>query len=79
MLFSCGSISKPLNDLAMKVLLDIKDSKASALLEILRNLSYVTTSHISEDRLSLLREVEEATEALKHNYNAGRYKDRRGH
>ena len=41
----------------MKVLLDIKDSKASDLLQILRTLSYVTTSHVSDEKLSLMNEV----------------------
>ena len=65
----------------MKILLDIKDSKASDLLQILRSLSYVTTSHISEERMSLISEVEEAAEALKSNLGQGKYKDRigRGH
>ena len=65
----------------MKVLLDIKDSKASDLLQILRTLSYVTTSHISDDKLSLMNEVEEAAETLKMTLNPGRYKDRvfKGH
>lgn len=65
----------------MKVLLDIKDSKASDLLQILRTLSYVTTSHISDEKLSLMNEVEEATEALKLTSYPGKYKDRlgRGH
>ena len=65
----------------MKVLLDIKDSKASDLLEILRNLSYVTTSHISDEKLSLIDEMEEATHLLKLNSHQGKYKDRtsRGH
>ena len=65
----------------MKVLLDIKDSKASELLNILRGLSYVTTSHISEDKISLINEVEEAAEMLKSGIYQGKYKDRvaRGH
>ena len=65
----------------MKILLDIKDSKASDLLQILRSLSYVTTSHISEERMSLISEVEEAAEVLKSTLGQGKYKDRigRGH
>jgi hypothetical protein len=65
----------------MKILLDIKDSKASDLLQILRTLSYVTTSHISDEKLSLMNEVEEAAEALKFSSYQGKYKDRlgRGH
>ncbi|MCW3125879.1 MAG: hypothetical protein JWO03_1537 [Bacteroidetes bacterium] len=65
----------------MKLLLDIKDSKASDLLQILRSLSYVTTSHISDEKLSLINEVEEAAEALKMTAYQGKYKDRsfRGH
>ena len=62
----------------MKVLLDIKDSKASDLLQILRTLSYVTTSHVSDEKLSLMNEVEEAAEVLKTTLHPGKYKDRTG-
>jgi hypothetical protein len=65
----------------MKLLLDIKDSKATDLLQILRTLSYVTTSHISDEKVSLINEMDEAIDSLKFNPNQGKYKDRlsRGH
>lgn len=49
----------------MKVLLDIKDSKAASLLEVLRGLSYVKTELLSEEKALLIKEIKEAVEEMK--------------
>ena len=49
----------------MKVLLDIKDSKASSLLEVLNGLSYVKVRPISEEKALLMEEIKEAVENMK--------------
>lgn len=49
----------------MKVLLDIKDNKATHLLEVLKGLSYVKTKTISDETALFLDEVKEAVENLK--------------
>ena len=49
----------------MKVLLDIQDSKASALLEVLKSLSYVKTKPLTESKAILLKEIREAVEEMK--------------
>ena len=49
----------------MKVLLDIKDSKAIHLLEVLKGLSYVKTTTISNEKALLMEEIKEAVEELK--------------
>lgn len=49
----------------MKVLLDIKDSKASSLLEVLRGLSYVKTITLSDEKALLISEIKEAVEEMK--------------
>lgn len=46
----------------MKVLLDIKDSKASHLLEVLKGLSYVKTKTLSDEKAILLEEMKEAVD-----------------
>lgn len=48
----------------MKVLLDIKDKKATHLLEVLKGLSYVKVKTISEDKALLMEEIKEAVENL---------------
>ncbi len=48
----------------MRVLLDIKDSKAMHLLEVLKELSYVKTKMISEEKALLMEEIKEAVEEL---------------
>lgn len=50
---------------AMKVLLDIKDSKAQPLLEVLSGLSYVKTKLLTEEKAQLMSEIREAVENLK--------------
>ena len=49
----------------MKVLLDIKDSKATHLLEVLKGLSYVKAKTISDEKALLMEEIKEAVEELK--------------
>ena len=49
----------------MKVLLDIEDSRALHLLEVLKGLSYVKTTTLSEEKAELISEVREAVEELK--------------
>lgn len=48
----------------MKVLLDIKDNKATHLLEVLKGLSYVKTKTISNEKALLMLEIKEAVENL---------------
>jgi hypothetical protein len=49
----------------MRVLLDIKDSKAVHLMEVLKSLPYVKTQTISEEKAVLIEEIKEAVENLK--------------
>jgi hypothetical protein len=49
----------------VKVLLDIKDGKATHLLEVLKGLSYVKAKTISEEKALLMEEIKEAVEELK--------------
>ena len=48
----------------MKVILDIKDSKANHLLEVLKGLSYVKTTPLSEEKALLIGEIKEAVHNL---------------
>lgn len=48
----------------MKVLLDIKDSKASSLLEVLESLPYVKTKTFSSEKSLLKKEIKEAVKEL---------------
>jgi hypothetical protein len=48
----------------MKVLLEIKDSKATHLLEVLKGLSYVKATTISDEKALLLEEIKEAVDNL---------------
>jgi hypothetical protein len=49
----------------MKVLLDIKDNKATHLLEVLKGLSYVKATPIAEEKAVLIKEIKEAVHNLK--------------
>ena len=49
----------------MKVLLDIKDSKASSPLEVLNGLQYVKVKPISCEKALLIEEIKEAVEEMK--------------
>ena len=46
----------------MKVLLDIQDSKALHLLEVLKSLPYVKTKQLTEEKAQLMSEIREAVE-----------------
>jgi len=48
----------------MKVLLEIKDSKAVHLLELLRSIPYVKTTMISDEKALLIQEIKEAVTEL---------------
>lgn len=48
----------------MKVLLDIKDSKATHLMEVLKGLSYVKIKTISDEKALLIEEIKEAVDNL---------------
>lgn len=48
----------------MKLLLDIKDSKALHLFEVLKSLPYVKTTPISDEKSMLIEEIKEAVENL---------------
>jgi len=49
----------------MKVLLDIKDSKAQPLLEVLKSLPYVRTIPISGEKALLMEEIKQSVKELK--------------
>ncbi|HEU0226764.1 MAG TPA: hypothetical protein VFQ86_03440 [Arachidicoccus soli] len=49
----------------MKVLLDIPDSKASSLLEVLNSISYVKAKPISNSKALLIKEIKQAVEEMK--------------
>ena len=49
----------------MKVLLDIPDNKASSVMEILNNLSYVNTMVLTNEKILLLAEIKNAVEEMK--------------
>jgi hypothetical protein len=59
-----GSVLKEIA-IAMKVLLDIKDSKTSSLMDVLNGLSYVKMKTISDEKAWLIEEIKEAVENLK--------------
>ncbi|MBK7958689.1 MAG: hypothetical protein IPK03_11645 [Bacteroidetes bacterium] len=48
----------------MRVILDIKDSKAIHLLEVLKGLSFVKTKTISDEKALLMDEIKEAVQEL---------------
>lgn len=49
----------------MKVLLEIQDEKAGAVLELLKDLPYVKTTTISPAKALLIKEIKEAVEVMK--------------
>jgi putative sterol carrier protein len=49
----------------MKLLLDIKDSKAEFVLELLKNLPFVKTKEISPAKAQVLGELKEAVDNMK--------------
>ena len=48
----------------MKVLLDIKDSKAHHLIEVLKGLPYVKTETLTPYKAKVLKDVKEAVEEM---------------
>ena len=48
----------------MKVLLDIKDSKAAFVMELLKSLKYVKTKQITPAKARLMEEIKEAVDEL---------------
>lgn len=48
----------------MKVLVEVKDSKANFILELLNNFSFVKTKTISPAKSDLIEEIREAVENL---------------
>ncbi len=48
----------------MKVLLDIQDSKAIHVLEVLKGLPYVKATTITDEKALLMEEIKEAVENL---------------
>lgn len=49
----------------MKVILDIKDSKAAFVMELLSSLSFVKARPLSDENAVLIDEIKEAVEDLK--------------
>jgi len=49
----------------MKVLLDIKDTKAPFVMELLQNVSFVKTKPLSPYKAKVLEDVSEAVEEMK--------------
>jgi hypothetical protein len=49
----------------MKVLLEIKDSKASFVMELLDNLSFVKAKPLTDEKAEVMQNVMEAVEELK--------------
>ncbi|MBY0424622.1 MAG: hypothetical protein K2Q22_03210, partial [Cytophagales bacterium] len=49
----------------MKVLLDIKESKAAFVLELLQSLSFVKVKPLSDEKAQLIGEIRQSVEELK--------------
>ncbi|WP_082281022.1 hypothetical protein [Leptospira kirschneri] len=49
----------------MKILVDVKDEKAEALLEILRGLSFVKTKPLTSPKGKFIEDIKEAVEEMK--------------
>ena len=49
----------------MKVLLDIPDSKAASLMDVLRSISYVRAKPLTDAKALLLEELRDAVEEMK--------------
>jgi hypothetical protein len=49
----------------MKILIDVPDSKASSLLEVLQSISFVKTKLLTDEKAQLLADVREAVEEMK--------------
>lgn len=49
----------------MKILLDIPDSKAASLMEVLRSISYVKAKQLTDGKAQLMKEIRQAVEEMK--------------
>jgi hypothetical protein len=49
----------------MKILIDLPDSKASSLIEVLKSISYVKVKPLTEAKAFLMGEIREAVEEMK--------------
>ena len=49
----------------MKILLDIPDNKAFALLEVLKGISFVKTKQLTDSKAELIADIREAVEEMK--------------
>ena len=49
----------------MKVLLDIKDNKASFVMELLKNFSFVKAKTLTDEKAKMINEIKEAVDNLK--------------
>ena len=49
----------------MKVLLDIPDSKASSVMEVLQSISYIKTKKLTDSKAELMFEIREAVEEMR--------------
>ena len=58
-------INLTFNKKDMKVLLDIKDSKALHLLEVLKSLPYVKTRQLTDEEAQVMGDLREAVEEMK--------------
>lgn len=48
----------------MKVLLDIQDSKAGPLLEVLKSLPYVKTTRVNDEKTKLIKQIKTAVKQV---------------
>ncbi len=49
----------------MKILLDIPDNKAASLMDVLKSISYVKATPITDAKALLMKEIKEAVEEMK--------------
>ncbi len=49
----------------MKIILEIPDSKASSLLEVLKSISYIKVKPLSDQKALLMEEIRESVEEIK--------------
>jgi len=49
----------------MKILLDIPDSKASSLMDVLKSISYIKVKQLTDTKALLMEEMKEAVEEMK--------------
>ncbi len=59
----------------MKILLEIPDSKAASLMDVLRSISYVKAKTLTDTKAQLMEEIREAVEEMKQ-IRAGKKKAR---